>query len=727
MTHPHPAAVSLPQRAGIGDAPGERSDDILGPSPLLGRRDVALAPWATLAAVAFAYAVSELLRGDDGGHPVTWNVIGALFVAAVGAGSALTVDMKQLQPLRTSMVVYVLGAGGLIAMLTVVGATGEGLRSILFSGIVLEAMYLGLVLSVPWSLGFTVVMLAAAGAVHAAQPQADLLDALSVFGLTIAGWVLGLLCRASHARVVRVAMRLTRCDVLTATLNRRGLLEELDLQTLRARQTEQPIALMIFDLDGFKAVNTQRGNAAGDELLAWVGGLLGALLPAKASAGRLGSDEFAVSIVGLDRRTSAALAEEIRVAISDRHSVSVGIATSENGLVNGIDLVRVADAAMRVAKADPEVRVHSLVVGGFRSVVENAGRATDVAPVAITYDRLRAIGGRPRRPRQGTVFGWLVRGGYIVIGLSGVVVVGLVYREDYEGFYADAVRWLGIPWILANMVGALLTPASFSKQEHKLRWVFASSIALTGFGIGGAALATGHGIAAPMVIGLALKAAFDASIGTRGQASLTLGTIVVFYLAIAALGPSDVLWAAPLGLAQIGSAYLLGSLSRRALDDTTRQWVELSRSDVLTGLGNRIGFDEDTHAAVEAAAESGSRLAVLAIDLDGFKQVNEAQGPVAGDALLQRVAGVLRAVLSDATSTGRLGGDEFVATVPVSSLEEADQLTTLVERAISGAIGASVGCAVFPDDGAEVEVLVRAADLRCRAAKAARVERLAES
>ncbi|MDQ8044052.1 MAG: GGDEF domain-containing protein [Solirubrobacteraceae bacterium] len=721
MTHPSSARGGDPHPAGIGDAPGRRSDDALTPETILGRRDVALAPWATAALVALAYAISEVLRGDSGSGSLAVRVAGALAVAVVCAVAALTVDVKTLRPLRTSMAVYLLGAGGLIAALAAVAAATDGLRSVVFSGIALIALYLGLVLSAPWSAGLTATMLAAAGAVEVIRPGASLLEALSVFSLTAAGWIVGLLSRAGQRRVERIAKRLTRCDVLTATLNRRGLIEELEAQTLRARNAREPIALMIFDLDGFKAVNTQRGNAAGDELLAWIGGLLGALLPARASAGRLGSDEFAVSLVGVDRRAAAALGEEVRVAIGERHPVSVGIATSENALVNPIDLVRVADAAMRVAKQDPDIHLHSLVVGGFRNVVEGAGRPVEIPPVAITYDRLRAIGGRPRRPNPNAAAGWLIRGGFIIIGLSGIVVVGIEIADGTSGVYADLVRWLAAPWVLANLVGAWLQPARVPATGVRLRVIFAVSLFLTGIGVCGAALSTGAGIAAPMMIGLALKVAFDAAVGTRRQARLTLAITIAFYALCAALSHPEALWAAPLGLAQLVSAHLLGSLSRRALDATTAQWVDLSRADVLTGLGNRIGFDEDTTDALEVARVDNRRMAILAVDLIGFKQVNETQGPILGDALLQRVADVLRAVLSDSPALGRLGGDEFVAAVPVASLEEADQLSGLVERAISGVIQAAAGCAVFPDDGTDVETLVRTADLRCRAAKAARL------
>jgi diguanylate cyclase (GGDEF)-like protein len=710
----------LPGPGSIGDAPGIRSDDVIRPEPILGRRDVAVVPWATTGAVAAGFAVSELLR-NEGGHQELIRVLAATAGALFCFGLTRFVDTDLFIRLRTSMTVYVLGALGLMATISAASIQSDGTRTVVLTGFVLQAMYFGLVLPRRWSFGFTALMLLCVTAVRIARPAGDTLDVMSVVMLVLGGWAFAVLCRAAHRRAERVAKRLTRCDLLTATLNRRGLLEELEMQARRAAFAQAPIALMIIDLDDFKRVNAERGTAGGDELLAWVGGTLGALLPEDASAGRLGSDEFAVAVPGVSRAEAAALAERIQAAIAERHPASTGVATSENGLVNAIDLVRVADAAMRAAKESPTREVHSLVAGGFRNQAVTA-RLADLPRPVITYARLRQAGGRPERPENSVVFGWLVRSAFIFVGLQGAAVIVYTVATGVSSFSEHLIAYGGAPWVLANFALGLLNAGPGSRTGRRLTFIFVASILLIGAGVGAAALATGRGIASPIAAGFALKVAFDSAVGSQRQARITLASMTVCWLAVAALGPPDVLWAIPLGLTLLGSGYALGSISRRALEDSTAEWVVLARSDVLTGVSNRTGFDEDAMAwlAEARAIARPGRLAVFAIDLDGFKQVNERSGPAAGDAVLQRVAGILKAVLSDSVAVGRLGADEFVAAIPIASLDEGDVVAVAIERAVGHVLPASVGIAVFPDDGDEVEQLVRSADLRCRAAKAAR-------
>ncbi len=686
------------------------------PEPILGRRDVALVPWVVVAAVAIAVAISEVLRAPDGDLLLP-TLGGAVAVVLLGGGLTLMIDRPAFVVLRSSLVVYTLGSLGLIATLATHAAFTLGLESVAFTSLVLHAAYIGLVLPRRWSGTFMLLMLAAAVGVQASEPRADLLDGLSVAGLIPSGWAIGVLSGAAHRRAERVARRLTRCDLLTATLNRRGFIDELEAIVHDSGAFHQPVAVMILDLDGFKRVNTERGNAGGDEVLAWVGGVLGGMLPEHVAAGRLGSDEFAVALLGQPREAATALAESIRDAIAQRHPVSVGVATSDDGMVSAIDLLRVADAAMRQAKADPERKVQSLIAGGFRRVGVNDRVVVHSTP-SITYDELRAMGGRPSRPQGGVVFGWLIRGGFAVIGASGLVVVAVTIATGGDGFWDQVIKYAGPPWVLANFAIAALNSGNLAASGLQFRVIFTLANMLLGAGIGAAALSAGNGIAAPIIAGLYLKVVFDSSIGTVKQARITLATITGWWVLTAALGPADALWAAPLGLALLGSAYALGAISRSALADTTAQWVRLAHTDVLTGLSNRSGFEDDSAEALELAHSAGKRVAVLAIDLDGFKQINETAGPAAGDVVLQRVAEVLRTVLPDAAAAGRLGGDEFVAAVPIRRLEDADPLVVSIERAVGGILSASVGCAVYPDDGGHVEALVRVADLRCRAAKA---------
>jgi diguanylate cyclase (GGDEF)-like protein len=164
--------------------------------------------------------------------------------------------------------------------------------------------------------------------------------------------------------------------------------------------------------------------------------------------------------------------------------------------------------------------------------------------------------------------------------------------------------------------------------------------------------------------------------------------------------------------------------------DTLKAAVESrhrATHDPLTGLLNRRGFQE---AVVRHAASLAPRLGVLALDLDGFKAVNDVFGHHVGDALMEAVAGRLVHRVRSVDEVIRLGGDEFVVLLNDGSFAEA---RTLAERLIEdlghvpyqigGAamvqVGVSIGISCAPEDGNDVERLHRGADMALYEAKAA--------
>lgn len=149
--------------------------------------------------------------------------------------------------------------------------------------------------------------------------------------------------------------------------------------------------------------------------------------------------------------------------------------------------------------------------------------------------------------------------------------------------------------------------------------------------------------------------------------------------------------------------------------------------DPLTGLGNRELFREQARMLAAQARRRNGRFAMLCIDVDGFRTVNDTHGQGVGDALLRQVAARIVGRARDSDAVSRVGGDEFV--VVLSDVRDAEAAAA-VGRAIGSAIsapydiegipvvvGASVGCAVFPDDSTDVERLARLADDRMREQK----------
>jgi len=146
-------------------------------------------------------------------------------------------------------------------------------------------------------------------------------------------------------------------------------------------------------------------------------------------------------------------------------------------------------------------------------------------------------------------------------------------------------------------------------------------------------------------------------------------------------------------------------------------------SDPLTGVANRRSLLERIDYEIARHARSRHSFALLMLDLDGFKLLNDRFGHPAGDDLLRDVAAALSRVIRDQDTLARVGGDEFCVLAPETDTAGAERLTSRVEAAVArvvagvDALGASVGAAVFPDDGKTSPALLEAADQRLLGAK----------
>ena len=153
----------------------------------------------------------------------------------------------------------------------------------------------------------------------------------------------------------------------------------------------------------------------------------------------------------------------------------------------------------------------------------------------------------------------------------------------------------------------------------------------------------------------------------------------------------------------------------------------LARHDALTGLPNRILFNERVNHALSGARRFGLRLAILFVDLDGFKFINDSLGHSQGDALLRQMADRLRSTLRKDDTVARLGGDEFVLLLPNIGNDEvvqsvADKVLQVLSQPLAPdghrlQVTGSIGVAVFPDDGDNAETLLKHADIAMYRAK----------
>lgn len=153
----------------------------------------------------------------------------------------------------------------------------------------------------------------------------------------------------------------------------------------------------------------------------------------------------------------------------------------------------------------------------------------------------------------------------------------------------------------------------------------------------------------------------------------------------------------------------------------------LAYHDQLTGLLNRSSFHKELADAIEQAQENNSLVGVLFLDLDNFKEVNDTLGHTFGDEVLRKVAKVLKNCTQVTLPISRLGGDEFIIIVPnahnVSSIVEIaqnilkaiEQIYNIAEQDIH--LTASLGIAIYPNDGTDQETLLKNADTALYQAK----------
>lgn len=153
----------------------------------------------------------------------------------------------------------------------------------------------------------------------------------------------------------------------------------------------------------------------------------------------------------------------------------------------------------------------------------------------------------------------------------------------------------------------------------------------------------------------------------------------------------------------------------------------LAERDVLTGLHNRRHFDEELARFFRESDRTGGEATILLFDLDEFKYINDSFGHCAGDAMLMRVAGEVRALVRETDTLCRLGGDEFAVFMPRASLEGAQALAERIVRTVGRTaldlagqtvrLTTSLGVAHYPEHGRTAEELVSHADMAMYQAK----------
>lgn len=156
--------------------------------------------------------------------------------------------------------------------------------------------------------------------------------------------------------------------------------------------------------------------------------------------------------------------------------------------------------------------------------------------------------------------------------------------------------------------------------------------------------------------------------------------------------------------------------------------AQLVRRDPLTGLGNRIIFEEHMELAIARAARNKSRLAVIFMDLDRFKDVNDSLGHHAGDLLLTLVGDRLRRLVRKSDFVARIGGDEFTVLLDnINTVEDVEKIVSKLSNMLSRPaplsnttqdVSISMGVAIYPDNGSVPIELMQKADMALYESKA---------
>jgi diguanylate cyclase (GGDEF)-like protein len=177
--------------------------------------------------------------------------------------------------------------------------------------------------------------------------------------------------------------------------------------------------------------------------------------------------------------------------------------------------------------------------------------------------------------------------------------------------------------------------------------------------------------------------------------------------------------------ARLNAAYVELGEKNTALNDANQKLQKLATTDPLTDLPNQRAMIAALDHELERGRRYGRTFAVLFVDLDQFKKVNDLYGHMAGDAVLKDVAEEMRQALRSADTLGRWGGEEFIVILPeadsAAALRAAERIREAVAARTFGEgksrLTASIGAASYPDDGANRNSLINAADRAMYAAK----------
>src|SRR5919106_6817969 len=497
-------------------------------------------------------------------------------------------------------------------------------------------------------------------------------------------------------------------DPLTGIANRRTLESVLDLEIARSRRTSVSLALVMLDIDHFKSFNDSQGHQAGDVALRNVAAAIADASREFDTVSRYGGEEFAVVLPLCSRDEAAQVAERLRQAASSVRAVipvtaSAGVAVFPFDGTDADGLVRAADNALYAAK--------------------RAGRnRLAVAGEEMPSGRTLEAGIDPAFQAQ-------------ILSTSATALGEGATAEDVVQSGAENLHRLlkNVPGAHVAVLGGtgnnvqILAPGPTRRLEVEeipdlLRTCLVSPVA-----------------AQVMVSGAQLQLLFPQVVGTE-QLSVSTAPLLMRYVwkgAVVATSeqplPRSVREAISLLAVQL-SVTLENRELREAIQDARQRFSFVEEQlrhkalhDPLTNIANRVLFTEQVNLGIRRRMRSGNPLAVMTLDLDDFKTINDSLGPAFGDQLLVEVSHRLSATLRSGDLLARIDGDEFGVLIEEDAREDAFRVADRILDVFKApfvlegreiAISASIGVAFndFPDEVGED--LIRNAVVAMHLAKA---------
>lgn len=475
-----------------------------------------------------------------------------------------------------------------------------------------------------------------------------------------------MVAQARTRRIARQYRALAYSDPLTGLANMRLLHERLVCEL--ASIGDPPSALFAVDLDNFKTVNDELGYAMGDALLVATAKALERVAAESDLVARRGGDEFSVLVSDTRERDLDALAAEFSSAIVEaRHWNCPGITPTAS-----VDYVRIqsddsvgsllerADDALHERKSEfhSEDATSGPRLAALDQRFESERAETEmtsvVAPMAVDEAEFddETLAQKMRGAREIDRPIWLFATAMQSVVGAALVTVGLL--DLAPGF--DAIEGLAFGATLLAAAAASALAGVMPLTHRLVNLSFFASIAVLA-----SAVASAGASGAALLDLFAIPALFAYHCFQRRAASSYLLAIIGIYgyLSISGSFPFAESRLAVFSIAMLSSATLLGKVRTVTSRFLVRIW-ELSQRDALTGAANVRALRTRLREVTKQSRQSRSIAALIAIDLDEFKQVNDRFNHSTGDATLVAVARAIEDNVRADDLVARRGGDEFV-------------------------------------------------------------------